>query len=429
MSSLKHVDTLRLEKFLEMRSGYVCNFSDRAFRDFVMKTTGIDVYAVGYEDGGTSKANRLRNFWRKENDFLTAKLLREIIEYQKVQKQTLGKEFTVADEVLYKECLIITGKLVNENLTNAEKPIEELSDDELQTIIRRAENTNISDNLYQRANGEWQMRQSQEMLKATKNKSHEDDLNEIKIGMLELLSDPQYTKRKFSLFKKRFYGLSDNELRSVLRSIGALAYFGKENGEQWGLRSRNSVSGGNIVQSDSQQKEGPHSKLPQSINISRSQVHFGNGDLVGREKVMLDAGSTKKNFPSRLHSISAIATILAFGFGVYVYFYPESTSILGGNIDTQSDSVLATSTVNISDVFSKYHSLATALEQRNFLEKYKDAKVIGSGTFKNIDKPSDNYFLVSIQVLFKKDQDINFTGVFTMSAVFGGGWSIRECGL
>ena len=67
MSSLKHVDRIRLEKFLDMGSGYVCDFSDRTFRDFIIENVEIDIYTDGYEVGGTSKANRLLG-WKPEYD-------------------------------------------------------------------------------------------------------------------------------------------------------------------------------------------------------------------------------------------------------------------------------------------------------------------------------------------------------------------------
>jgi len=47
------------------------------------------------------------------------------------------------------------------------KPIEQFSDAELLTVIRRAENTNIPGSLYQRANTEWQIRHQQKMLDIT----------------------------------------------------------------------------------------------------------------------------------------------------------------------------------------------------------------------------------------------------------------------
>lgn len=123
MSSLKHVDRLRLEKFLEMGGGYVCDFSDRTFGDFVMEATSVDVYSVEYEEGGTSKANRLRTFWKNEDDSVTAKLLKEIIEYQKIQKQTSKEEWNASNEELYRGCLDIANKIKGKSVISSNDAI------------------------------------------------------------------------------------------------------------------------------------------------------------------------------------------------------------------------------------------------------------------------------------------------------------------
>ncbi|MDE1875167.1 MAG: hypothetical protein KGI79_02450 [Patescibacteria group bacterium] len=47
--------------------------------------------------------------------------------------------------------------------------ISNKSDSEILAIIRRAENTNIPGSLYQKANNEWQIRQQEKLLNATKN--------------------------------------------------------------------------------------------------------------------------------------------------------------------------------------------------------------------------------------------------------------------
>src|SRR3989338_281275 len=52
------------------------------------------------------------------------------------------------------------------------KPIEQFTDEELLTVIRRAENTDISGSLFQRANNERNIRHQQKILEATKVGSH-----------------------------------------------------------------------------------------------------------------------------------------------------------------------------------------------------------------------------------------------------------------
>lgn len=103
MSSLQHIERIKLEKLFEMNGGYVCDFSDKTFRDFVSENTGVDIYAPGYEEGGTSKANRLRTFWRKESDTLSAKLILALLDYWKTKKLLSNSEISSNEMALYED--------------------------------------------------------------------------------------------------------------------------------------------------------------------------------------------------------------------------------------------------------------------------------------------------------------------------------------
>lgn len=113
MSTLKHIDRIRLEKFLEMGNGYVCDFNDRTFQNFVIEQTEIDPYASGYDEGGTSKANRLRTFWKRESNLIVVKLMKEMLSYWKTQKEISGS-FSNEDSVLHKICCDIVDRIGNE---------------------------------------------------------------------------------------------------------------------------------------------------------------------------------------------------------------------------------------------------------------------------------------------------------------------------
>ena len=81
MSSLQITDRHSLEKFLEMSSGYVLNFSDFTFGEFVFESTGLEIHAERYTNEGTSKAKKLRAFWKLERDHVVGKLLLALIDY------------------------------------------------------------------------------------------------------------------------------------------------------------------------------------------------------------------------------------------------------------------------------------------------------------------------------------------------------------
>src|SRR5690242_9236566 len=64
-----------------MSSGYVLNFSDRTFAEFVSDATGRNIFDVRYNYASGSKANRLRAFWTTEDDQTVGKLLNELVDY------------------------------------------------------------------------------------------------------------------------------------------------------------------------------------------------------------------------------------------------------------------------------------------------------------------------------------------------------------
>lgn len=81
MANLAHAEKRNLEKLLNMGGGYVLDFSNRTFDDFVFDSTGKHIYDALYETGGGSKANRLRAFWTSEPSHLVGKLLADLIDY------------------------------------------------------------------------------------------------------------------------------------------------------------------------------------------------------------------------------------------------------------------------------------------------------------------------------------------------------------
>lgn len=80
MSDLTEVERIKLERALKMGEGFVLKFCDRTFAEFVLLSTGIDIYDPKYGTGGNSKANRLRAFWTIESNYLVGKLLGDIVD-------------------------------------------------------------------------------------------------------------------------------------------------------------------------------------------------------------------------------------------------------------------------------------------------------------------------------------------------------------
>ncbi|TVO96283.1 abortive infection family protein [Shewanella algae] len=79
MSNLSRQEKRKLEKALGMESGYVLDFSNRTFGDFIQEHTGIDIYDPKYDYNSGSKANRMRAFWDLESNYTVAVLFEALI--------------------------------------------------------------------------------------------------------------------------------------------------------------------------------------------------------------------------------------------------------------------------------------------------------------------------------------------------------------
>jgi len=81
MSNLTYVEKRKLEQFLGMSSGYVLDFSNRTFAEFIRDSTGRDIYDAAYDYASGSKANRLRAFWQREPNPIVGKLMSDMLDY------------------------------------------------------------------------------------------------------------------------------------------------------------------------------------------------------------------------------------------------------------------------------------------------------------------------------------------------------------
>jgi len=60
MSDLTFVEKRKFEQLLGMETGYVLDFTNRSFAEFVLDSTGRNIYDSRYDYASGSKANRLR---------------------------------------------------------------------------------------------------------------------------------------------------------------------------------------------------------------------------------------------------------------------------------------------------------------------------------------------------------------------------------
>ena len=113
MANLTNTEKRQFERLLGMASGYVLNFSNRTFTEFVTDATGRDPYDAKYHHG-SSKANRLRGFWAAEPNRVVGKLMGDMLECA----QTTGGGDN--DPALRAQCERTVARLVQES------PVQEL---------------------------------------------------------------------------------------------------------------------------------------------------------------------------------------------------------------------------------------------------------------------------------------------------------------
>lgn len=92
MAELSFIENNTVEEFLDMSGGYVLDFSDRTFANFVGNVLGVDITQEQYLTKGTSKANRLRTLIRLESNHNIAKLLSAFYDYKRDFFLRKGKE-------------------------------------------------------------------------------------------------------------------------------------------------------------------------------------------------------------------------------------------------------------------------------------------------------------------------------------------------
>lgn len=117
MSSLKTSEKRILESLFEMGGGYVLDFTNQEFQDFLWDTVKVDIYSDQYGFNGDSKAKRFRAFWQVESDEVVGEALSELLEI--IEDPNPGIEKT-SDYLKAK-------KIVNRLLKIQEKPVAEES--------------------------------------------------------------------------------------------------------------------------------------------------------------------------------------------------------------------------------------------------------------------------------------------------------------
>jgi len=112
MSDLTYLEKSQLEKLFQMRNGYVLDFSNRTFEEFILNEVTRSIDDPKYRYSSSSKANRLRKFWKVESNHVVGRLTRAMVEY--------AESINGIDE-----SLIATGHRIAKRLLSS-PPVQEL---------------------------------------------------------------------------------------------------------------------------------------------------------------------------------------------------------------------------------------------------------------------------------------------------------------
>jgi hypothetical protein len=88
-----------------MSTGYVLNFTNRTFQEFVVDSVRRDIYCGKYDYASGSKANLLRKFWEVEPNHVVSKMLSDLVELAREQSPHRD------DNALLDECQRIAERL------------------------------------------------------------------------------------------------------------------------------------------------------------------------------------------------------------------------------------------------------------------------------------------------------------------------------
>lgn len=169
---------------------------------------------------------------------------------------------------------------------------------------------------------------------------------------------------------------------------------------------------------------------------------------VPEQQRMLETPWWEKTWAQGIILLSAAAGLFGVGWAVYTYFVPVGSKVTDAkSFYSEGSDRVSTSTINVSDVLTKANTLDTLVEKQDFLKKYVGSKIFGVGAVDEVSRSGDGFMLDVIissslvscrlsgneenekRLPLLKGKSISFSGIFTLSNIFGHGLSIEDCNL
>jgi len=146
MSDLSSIEKLKLEKMFEMEGGYVLDFTDITFLEFIIENTNIHISDGKYDYASGSKANRLRAFWAKEANYIVGKIISAFLEYWKTKKLINHIEISQAEQALFDDCYTIAERLKQDSIVENIDAIQPYSNDKEFSVLAKSIRESIQNN-------------------------------------------------------------------------------------------------------------------------------------------------------------------------------------------------------------------------------------------------------------------------------------------
>lgn len=109
MANIEYIEKDYFEELFGMRTGYVLDFSNRGFQEFVFEKIHLDIYAK-YQ--GLSKAKILRRIISDYDNVTVGKLLLELMRYMQAKGMV-----TDENKANFQKCAEIGNRLIGKNVT------------------------------------------------------------------------------------------------------------------------------------------------------------------------------------------------------------------------------------------------------------------------------------------------------------------------
>ncbi|WP_445243978.1 abortive infection family protein [Microcoleus sp. OTE_8_concoct_300] len=146
MSDLSSIEKVKLEKMFEMEGGYVLDFSNITFKQFIIENTNIDISDGKYDYASGSKANRLKAFWAKEANYIVGKLISALLEYWKTKKLINHIEISQAEQALFEDCYTIVERLKQDSIVENIDAIQPYPNDKEFSVLAKSIRESIQNN-------------------------------------------------------------------------------------------------------------------------------------------------------------------------------------------------------------------------------------------------------------------------------------------